>query len=412
MIYRHIAKIIDDATKHYPIILLSGPRQIGKSTLLYGSFLNKGYSYVSFDDSLELAMAKSDPATFLKLHKAPLIIDEVQKVPELFPELERIVNECRLKEGNAKANGLYILSGSQRQRLLEQSKESLSGRVAILDMTNLSLNEIFKRENIPFCVDISTITNRITDYTIDDLNVYKYIVRGFFPQLYEDMDMKHQLFYSSYLTTYLEKDLKDLISIYDEVKYINFLQILASNTGEELIYDNYAKHIGVSTNTIKNWISVLVKIGIIYLVEPYNEESIVKRVVKRPKMYFFDTGLACYLCGIDSEQTLKKSFLKGRFFETFIFNELRKSYINNGEVQNMFYYRDTHQNEVDFILIRNGTLSCIEIKTGQNFNVSDCKAFLQFANTKLNKGKNCIICTADKISMLNDGTLIIPISSI
>ena len=397
MIYRHIAKIIDDATKHYPIVLLSGPRQIGKSTLLYGSFLNKGYSYVSFDDSLKLAMAKSDPATFLKLHKAPLIIDEVQKVPELFPELEIIVNEFRLKEGNAKANGLYILSGSQRQRLLEQSKESLSGRVAILDMTNLSLNEIFKRENIPFCVDISTITNRITDYTIDDLNVYKYIVRGFFPQLYEDMDMKHQLFYSSYLTTYLEKDLKINDQTTNEYK---------------MLLNSYAKHMWVSTNTIKNWISALVKIGIIYLVEPYNEESIVKRVVKRPKMYFFDTGLACYLCGIDSEQTLKKSFLKGRFFETFIFNELRKSYINNGEVQNMFYYRDTHQNEVDFILIRNGNLSCIEIKTGQNFNVSDCKAFLQFANTKLNKGKNCIICTADKISMLNDCTLIIPISSI
>ncbi|MCF0116576.1 MAG: ATP-binding protein [Bacilli bacterium] len=412
MIKRHIENVIDDTIKHYPIILITGPRQIGKSTLLYKSFLDKGYSYVSFDDSLELAMAKNDPATFLKLHKAPLIIDEVQKVPDLFPELERIVNECRLKEGNSKANGLYILSGSQRQKLLEQSKESLSGRVAILDMSNLSLNEIYERDNFPFFVDMERISNRINDYSLDDEKVYYHIVRGFFPQLYEDIEMKHQLFYSSYLTTYLEKDLKDLIAIEDEVRFINFLQLLASNTGEELIYDSYAKHIGVSTNTIRNWISVLVKIGIIYLVEPYNEVSIVKRVVKRPKMYFFDTGLACYLCGIDSPQTLQKSFLKGRFFETFVFNEIRKTYMNNGEIQNLYYYRDSHQNEIDFILIRNGVLSCIEIKSGQNFNVNDCKAFVHLDNTSLIKGNNCIICTADKISILSDGTLILPISSI
>ncbi len=214
------------------------------------------------------------------------------------------------------------------------------------------------------------------------------------------------------MTTYLGKDLKEFILINDEVKFINFMKILSSNTGEELIYDNYSKQVGVSTNTIKAWISVLVKTGIIYLVEPYNEESVVKRVVKRPKMYFFDTGFAASLCGIDSAETLQRSFLKGRFFETFIFNEIRKSYINDGQIQQLFYYRDNEQNEVDLIILKNGVLSCVEIKTGQTFNASSTKAFKKLQNSKFEKGKNAIVCTTDKISIISDGTYILPVSSI
>lgn len=412
MIKRSIENIIDDTIKHYPITLLTGPRQIGKSTLLYNAFIAKGFSYVSLDDSLELAAAISDPVTFLSLHPHPLIIDEVQKAPTLFIEIEKIVNESRLIKGNKASNGMFILSGSQRQKLLDESKESLSGRVAILDMSNLSLSEIYNRDNKPFKVDISNNASRIKDFYIDEENAFKYIVRGFFPVLYDDLEMKSQLFYSSYLTTYLERDLKDMIFINDEIKFINFMKILASNTGQELIYDNYSKQVGVATNTIKSWVSVLVKTGIIYLVEPYNEQSIVKRVVRRPKMYFFDTGLAAYLCGIDSASTLQKSFLKGRFFETFIFNEIRKSYMNEGIMQELYYYRDNDQNEVDLILLNNGSLSCVEIKTGQTFNASQTKAFKKLQNTKYEKGKNAIICTIDKISIINDRTIILPISAI
>jgi predicted AAA+ superfamily ATPase len=220
------------------------------------------------------------------------------------------------------------------------------------------------------------------------------------------------MFYSSYITTYLEKDLKDLINIKDEVKFINFLKILASNTGEELVYDNYSKQVGVSTNTIKSWVSVLVKTAVVYLVEPYNEESIVKRVIKRPKMYFFDTGLAAYLCGIDSSETLQRSFLKGRFFETFVFNEVRKSFMNEGLMQKLYYYRDADQNEIDLVLVRDASMSLIEIKSGQEFNASSTKGFKKLADTKFNKKNNVIICTADKISILNDGTYIIPVVAI
>ena len=412
MIVRNIEGTIKDAILHFPIVLVSGPRQIGKSTLLYNSFVDKGYSYISLDDSLTLAMAKNDPRTFLEINKPPLIIDEAQKAPDLFPELERIVNESRLKYGDSKSNGLYILSGSQRKQLLDNSKESLSGRVAIFDMSNLSISEIYNRENIPFEVNIDKISLRIKDFYIDETKAFEQIVRGFFPILHSDSKMKSQTFYSSYVTTYLEKDLKEIIAINDEIKFINFLKLIASNTGEELIYDNYSKQVGVSTNTIKSWVSILVSTGIIYLVEPYNEQSIVKRIVKRPKMYFFDTGLAAYLCGIDSPKTLQNSFLKGRFFETFIFNEIRKSYINNGENQSLYYYRDADQNEIDFVLLRDGSLSCIEIKSGQTFVSSFTKAFKKLGNTNYNKGKNAIICSADNISILKDGTVVLPISSI
>ena len=407
MIKRVIVNEIKDAIKHYPIVLLTGPRQIGKSTLLYNWIMGSVYNYVSLDDKLELSMAKSDPKTFLSVHKSPLIIDEAQKAPELFLEIEEIVNKSRLEKGNKESNGMFVLSGSQRKQLLDEAKESLSGRVAILDMMDLSLNEIMNRESRIFNTDINVATTR-TNPVISENEIFKYIVRGFFPVLYDDLEMKTSLFYSSYLTTYLEKDLKDLITINDEVKFINFLKVLASNTGEELVYDNYAKQVGVATNTIKSWISVLVKTAIIYLVEPYNESSIVKRVVKRPKMYFFDTGLAAYLCGIDSPETLQKSFLKGRFFETFVFNEIRKSFMNFGIMQDLYYYRDVDQNEIDLVLVKDASISLIEIKSGQSFNASNTKAFKMFDNTKLIKKNNAIICTADKISVLNDGTYVLP----
>ena len=412
MIKRHIEQMIEDAILHFPVILLTGPRQIGKSTLLYNSFLSKGYSYVSLDDQLELLMAKTDPRSFLEVHNYPLIIDEAQKAPELLVEIERIVNQSRLERGNKESNGMYILSGSQRKKLLDEAKESLTGRVGILDMNNLSINEILGYDNALLDVDLVNSSKRASRFYISESDAFKYIVRGFFPGLYDDINMNSQIFYSSYITTYLEKDIKELINISDEMKFIKFLRILASNTGQELIYDNYSNQVGVATNTIKSWVAVLEKTAVIYLVQPYNDESIVKRVVRRPKIYFFDTGLAAYLCGIDSADTLQNSFLKGRFFETFIFNEIRKSYMNLAIDQKLYYYRDSDQNEIDLVLVRNGKISCIEIKSGKSFNNSDIKAFKKLDKVRLIAGKNAIICTSDKVSSLNENTLILPISFI
>lgn len=401
MIYRYIQKQIEEQITHFPIILLTGPRQTGKSTCLYHHFAGDRYAYVSLDDSLELALAKSDPRSFLQLHPFPLIIDEVQKAPMLFPEIEAIVNCSRPERGNRESNGMFILSGSQRSILLDQAKESLSGRVCILDMNNLSVNEIYGLENNGcFHADLMECSSRSKRYTLSETEAFQRIVRGFFPVLYDDPGIASSSFYSSYFSTYMQKDLKEILSVSDEVRFVNFIRLLASNTGEELIYENYSKQIGASANTIRSWVSALVRTGIIYLVQPYNEESFFKRTVKLPKMYFFDTGLAAYLCGIDNAETLQRSFLKGRFFETFVYNEIRKSFTNEGIMQPLYYYRDSDQNEVDLVLIKDGTLSCIEIKSGQNFNVSDTKGFKKLSNTKYNLAKNAIICTADKVSTL------------
>ena len=407
MIKRVIVNEIKDAIKHYPIILLTGPRQIGKSTLLYNWIMGSTYDYVSLDDKLELSMAKSDPKTFFTVHKAPLIIDEAQKAPELFPEIEAIVNKSRLEKGNKESNGMYILSGSQRKQLLDEAKESLSGRVAILDMMNLSLNEIINRESRIFNTDINTASTR-TNPVISENVIFNYIVRGFFPILYDDLEMKTSLFYSSYLTTYLEKDLKDLITVNDEIKFINFLKILASNTGEELVYDNYAKQVGVATNTIKSWISVLVKTAIIYLVEPYNESSIVKRVVKRPKMYFFDTGLVAYLTRYSSPEILQNGAINGAILENYIVCEIIKTYRNSAKDCLIHYYRDKESNEIDIVLESDGVLHPVEIKKSSNPGTELTGPFDILDKASVPRGTGAILCLKNELSAIDRQNLIIP----
>lgn len=412
MFKRHIETFLLDSVRHFPVILLTGPRQIGKSTLVSNAFLEKGFSYISLDDKFELNTALNDPRSFLNSHPSPLIIDEAQKAPSLFPEIERIVNETRLKKGNKESNGMYILTGSQREKLLSKSEESLAGRVGIIDMSNLSLNEIFGFENAPFHIDYVECLKRARRFQMSSEKVFEYIVKGFYPAIHDDEGMNLPLFYSSYITTYFEKDLRELIDVRDELKFLGFLKILASNTGQELVYDNYSKQIGVSSNTIKAWVSVLAKTGVIYLVEPYYEDSVTKSVVRRKKMYFFDTGLAAFLCGVDSAKTLEKSFLKGRFFETFVFNEIRKTYLNAGLKPQIYYYRDANQNEIDMVLLCDGQLSCVEIKSGQNFNSSSTKTFRLLASSRYEAGKNAIVCTVEKPSILEDGTILLPFNSI
>lgn len=412
MIKRHLKKVIDGAIKHYPVIILTGPRQVGKSTLLYNEYAKKGYNYVSLDDVSERNLAINNPKTFLANHKCPLIIDEAQKASGLFDEIEKNVNDARLKNGNKKSAGMYILTGSTRHMLLEKAEESLAGRCAIISMFPLSISEIFKNDNIEFLNDISLVNARSTKTDCKLDSVYKYIFRGFLPFLYDDKEANTSLFYSSYINTYLEKDLKDVLKVDDEVKFMNFFKLIASNTSQELIYDNYCKDIGVDSKTIKSWVSALVKTGIIYLVQPYNEQSIKKRIIKRPKLYFFDTGLVCYLVGIDSEKTLTNSFLKGRLFENAVMNEIKKSFINVGIDQQLYYYRDSNGNEIDLVYVKDGKLNCVEIKSGTKFNLKDISSFTQLDKTKWKQGNKIIVCTIDKLSSIGDDVYLVPISSI
>ena len=412
MLQRTILEQVRESTRHFPVTIVSGPRQVGKSTLIYNEMVREGYSYVTLDDRNDRMDAINDPKSFLERISYPVIIDECQRAKELFAEIEAIVNKVRLEKGSRAANGMFILSGSSSKALLENARESMAGRCNILKMSPLSFREIIQKEEKPFVIDKIESRKRAADYSLDEKGLLEYIVKGCMPQLYDDPDISRDQFFSSYIETYMSKDLPEVLEIRNEKKFNDFLTLLASNTGEELIYDAYARNIGVKAPTIRQWISALEKTGIIWLAKPYNEDSLAKQITKRPKLYFFDTGFACYLAGIRNSRALESSFLKGRFVETWIANEIRKSYMNNGVDQPVGYYRDERQNEIDLVILRDARLMLLECKSGTNFNYSAVKAFECLDNTKYEKGINALICTSSEPYSISEDVLALPISAI
>ena len=409
MISRTIKKEIIKSLKNKPVTLITGARQVGKSTLCYEIKKEFNFNYVSLDDRRERQQAINDPELFLSLHPWPLIIDEVQYAPALFDVIESIVNKEKIENGSN--NGMYILTGSQAYNLMKQVTESMAGRVSIIRMSPLSTSEIYNKDERPFKIDIVKNNERIRDYKIDVNQVYNLIVKGFYPELYDKSDLDINSFYSNYVDTYIERDISQLINIKDKMKFQNFMEMLASLTGEELVYDSLAKAVGVKVDTIQSWISVLLAGDIIYLLQPYNEYSIVKRIVKRPKMYFCDTGLACYLAKLNNAEVLKKSIFAGRFMETYIVNEIRKSFRNNSVRENLYYYRDNNQNEIDLIIL-DGQLHCIECKSGISYSKNDVKAFNQLKNSNYGIGESCIICNTPSIYKIDENIYVLPITVI
>ncbi|MBO7615169.1 MAG: ATP-binding protein [Bacilli bacterium] len=410
MIKRTIQKQIETSIKTKPVTLITGARQVGKSTLCYEMKKEFGFNYVSLDDRFERAQAINDPELFLKLHPCPLIIDEVQYAPQLFDSLEFVVNKKKLETGSN--NGMFILTGSQAYELMNGVTESMAGRVSIIKMSALSASEIFGQEELKFEINPTKNNKRISNYKINLDELYKLIVRGMYPELYDKPEISSDSFYANYVATYIERDVSQLINVKDKMKFQNFLEILASLTGQELVYDTIAKAIGVKVDTIQSWISVLAAGEIIYLLQPYNELSIVKRIVKRPKLYFYDTGLACYLARLNNEEVLKKSIFAGRFVETYIVNEIKKSYRNNGIRDNFYYYRDNNQNEIDLIILDNGELHFVECKSGVSYSKKDVKAFKQLENSEYIKGSSCILCNTETVYSIDEDVYVLPISAI
>ncbi|MBR2067343.1 MAG: ATP-binding protein [Solobacterium sp.] len=412
MLERTIIVQIKESIKHFPVTIVSGPRQVGKSTLLYHEMVKEGYTYISLDDRQNRMNAINDPVSFLDNLSYPVIIDECQRAKELFIEIEAIVNKIRLEKGSNAANGMFILSGSSSKALLENAKETMAGRCNILKMNPLSIREILQLKERPFDIDKKISPNRSNDYSLNNNQLLEYILIGGMPQFYDDSNTPRNQYFSSYIETYINVDLPEVLGVKNEKQFNDFLTLIASNTGQELIYDTIAKQTGVKSPTIKQWISALEKTGIIWLARPYNEQSIVKQVTKRPKIYFFDTGLASYLCGINDVATLDISFLKGRFIETLIANEIRKSYTNFGLNQPINYYRDNNQKEIDLVILKDGKLMLIECKSGQNYNIKDVSSFSAMDDTKYRKGTNAIICTTNKYYSIGNNEIVLPISSI
>lgn len=410
MIYkRDILSSIKQCADEYGATLLTGARQVGKTTLL--SYFEKelGYEYVTFDDTDSLVKAKENTKDFIKEHPDHVIFDEVQRIPEIFVEIEAKINERKKERGSESANGMFILSGSQKFNLMKGVSESMSGRVGIIEMPTLSQSEIRGWNSEPFVVNNDFLFDRCNNRKLLDDELYESIVRGFYPARWEIPGKPIKNYYSNYFKTYIEKDVLQLINIRNKQKFENFIRVLASLTGKEYIPDNIAKIVGIDKNTVVAWFNIALTCDIISLLPPYYEDSISKRIVKRSKLYFNDTGLCSYLLGIDTPKTLMRSSFKGSMVETYIHNEIIKSYKNAGTDINAFYYRDSNKNEIDLIIQYDGKLDLIECKAGKNFSSSDIKGFKQLDNTKYELSGRCVICTCDEPYRISSGTYAFPI---
>lgn len=404
-IKRAISEILKSRVKTSKCTLVVGARQAGKSTLIKHEFST--YNRTNFDDKLTRLQARDEPKLFFLNNSCPLFIDEVQKEVSILEEIKQIVDESDKR-------GQFILSGSQKLEIMKGVSESLAGRVSVYELCGLSLREInnikFNKHFIPTDDYIKEREKELKDYD----NIWETIHKGFYPELY-DIQRDWQDFYSSYVSTYLERDINDLIST-DSITFTKFLTAVAARTGEILNYANIASDIGVSEPTIKKWISILERTGIVYLLQPYSTSAL-NRAIKTPKIYFRDTGLACYLTRWLSPDTLKNSAVAGNMFETFVVSEILKSYSNEGKDYrfNIFYYRgkdrsNSCENEIDLIIEENGILYPIEIKMSGN-----PKATMGSTNQVLDKvsdkkrGMGIILCLIDKKTYLRENLIALPI---
>ena len=411
MIYRTIKESIINAIQNKPVVLVTGARQVGKSTLCAEIGKERGYNYVSLDNLRERETAINDPELFLTIHKAPLIIDEIQYAPKLFDVIEAIVNERKINGLDNK--GMYILTGSEAYNLMQGVTQSLAGRVSIIEMSPFSLREIRGLKENPFVVEPNENIKRSKENRIDNDELYSLIIKGFFPELYDNPSLETETFYSDYVKTYLERDVSKLINLKNKMKFQKFMEVLASLTGEEFIANNLAKAIGVSVLTIQSWISILLAGNIIFFLEPYNENSLLKRVVRRPKLYFTDTGLAAYLARLNDANVLRNSIFSGRFVETYIVNEIIKSYKNHNLKPNFYYYRDIDQREIDLVILENGILSFVECKSGISYSKNDVRAFnVLRTNTRYALGKSAIVCATNEVYSIDIDVYAIPFGAI
>ncbi len=328
--------------------MLTGPRQVGKTTLLK-HLCEAGRTFVTLDDPETRSLAKLQPKLFFERYKPPLLIDEIQYAPELFPYIKMIVDSNN-------QNGLFWITGSQIFPLMQGVSESLAGRVLLLRLYGLSLSEIGAVKSREFPRDISHYLSEPKSVDID-----RRIVEGSYPRIIVERDIVAEGFYSSYFQTYLERDVRTIANIEDMMQFTSFIKLAATRTGQELNMASLAKAVGVDNTTIKRWLKILEISGIITFLNPYSA-NLGKRIVKRPKLYFMDTGLVCYLCAVDSVQTYQNSPLKGGIFETFVVTEILKSWWYAGKTPNVYYYRDSAQKEIDIIVERGNHLYPFEIK--------------------------------------------------
>lgn len=394
---RSITEVLKEASKYFKVVLLTGPRQVGKSTLLEHA-RKTGRNYVTLDDSEALALAKEDPVEFFRAYPAPALIDEVQRAPEIFIHIKRIVDASDKK-------GQFWLTGSQQFHLMHEVSDSLAGRVAVLSMQGFSHAEkIGEPERPPFLPNLSLRTRRSTP---TQREVFAEIVRGSYPQLWDGTPSS--LFYASYISTYLERDVREIVNISSAGAFLRFLRVAAARTGQLINYDNMSRDVGVSPPTIKNWLSVLETSGLIYLLQPWST-NLTQRAIKTPKLYFMDTGLCCHLCGISTAEMAMNSPNSGALFETYVISEVLKSHWHHGLNTAFYFYRDANQREIDLIIETEGKVWPIEIKRSSSPKAEMIRHFDIIDESV--RGKGALICTAEKLLPLGKGAITVPVGYI
>lgn len=357
-IKRKIEDTVLNISGTFPVLLLTGPRQSGKTTLL-NKLCESSRKYVTLDDPADRLFARKEPVAFLERYSPPVIIDEIQYAPELFPYIKMYVDQ-------RKKSGDFWLTGSQMFHMMKNVSESLAGRVGIINLFGLSNSEITGTLFDHYTTDKDVLIKRInTAKPMTLTQVFERIFKGGMPRIYEQPDVNHEKYYSSYVQTYLSRDVRELTQVADELAFYRFLCIAAARTGTMVNYDALAKEAEISAPTAKQWLSVLVSSGIVILIEPYHNNAL-KRVVKSTRMYFMDTGLTAYLTKWSSPEVLESGAMAGKFFETFVVSEIYKSFVNVGKRPPLYYYRDSNAKEIDLILWQDGTLYPIEIKKSSN----------------------------------------------
>lgn len=403
-IRRSLEATIGAASSFFPVLLVNGPRQVGKTTLLRQCASGKR-DYVSLDAMDKREQAQNDPALFLERYRAPLLIDEIQYAPQLLPHIKERVDAAR-------QSGMYWLTGSQQFSLMQGVTESLAGRVGILHLQGLSQAEKDEcPEREPFLPSPEAIARRAR--TPQDLpELFRRIWLGSYPALWHQGDQMRTLFYESYLQTYLERDVRQILNVNNLHTFSVFMRAIAAQTAQVLSLSSLARDISVSVPTIKSWLSVLESSGIIYLLQPY-ANNLLSRAIKPPKLYFTDTGLACYLTRWDSPAALEAGAYSGAIFETYVVTELFKSYLHHGKRPALYFYRDKDRREIDILLEQNGELHPMEIKKKSAPTLDDIKAFSRVAK-QLGRpfAPGAVLCAADTHRPLTEEISVVPVSYI
>jgi predicted AAA+ superfamily ATPase len=390
--------------QEFSVILLTGPRQVGKTTMLKRLAEAEGVNreYVTLDDITEREMAKNDPKLFLQLHKPPVFIDEVQYAPELFPYIKIYVDEHQQA-------GDFWLTGSQIFKLMDGVQESLAGRVCLLHMSPLSQAEACGCTSEPFTVDFERLLMRskaVAPASIQE--VFERIWRGGMPAIVSGVKKEQAAVYSSYISTYIDRDVKEIADRVDSFKFLNFVTVVAALTSQMVNYKTIADAVEISVPTVKNWLNILERLGIIFYLHPYSN-NLLKRMVTKPKLYFYDSGLVAYLTKWTDSETLMNGAMSGAILENFVVSEIVKSYQNAGLEPFIYYYRDKDNKEIDIVLERNGTLYPLEVKKTMMPDKRWTNVFGVLDKTSLKRGTGGILCLSDKFTAFDRDNLIIPV---